>query len=58
MPTREYKALFEFDGQNGKRARIWARIEAESHAEALNMAEEALESSVPDAVLVGVYVNE
>jgi len=57
MPTREYRAVFKFT-VDGKDAHIQARLEADSYPEALALAEESIELSNTDAVLVGVYLHE
>jgi hypothetical protein len=43
---------------DGKDAHIQARLEADSYPEALALAEESIELSNTDAVLVGVYLHE
>lgn len=55
--TREYRAVFKFT-VDGKDTHIQARLEAGSYAEALALAEESIELSKSDAVLMGVYVHE
>jgi hypothetical protein len=57
MPTREYRAVFRYT-VDGKDAHIQARLEADSYAEALALAEDSIELSNSGAVLVGVYVHE
>ena len=57
MPTREYRAVFRYT-LDGEVTHIQARLEADSYAEALALAEDSIELSNSGAVLMGVYLHE